>query len=65
MKNNIKVFLGGTCNDSTWRDKLIPLLEDNGINYFNPVVDDWNKEAQLNEIKERSDCGLLFIYNNT
>jgi len=45
-----KVFLGGTCNDSTWRDDLIPKLK---IDYFNPVVDDWNEEAQQEEIKER------------
>ena len=22
-----KVFLGGTCNESTWRDKLIEMLK--------------------------------------
>ena len=27
-----KVFLGGTCNDSIWRDKLIEMLT---IDYFN------------------------------
>lgn len=32
-----KVFLSGTCNESTWRDELIKLLE---IDYFNPVVKD-------------------------
>jgi len=31
-----KIFLGGTCNNSTWREQLIPMLQ---INYFNPVVD--------------------------
>ncbi len=55
----MKVFLGGTCNGSTWREKLIPNLK---IDYFNPLVSDWNKEAQLNEIteKNRSDF-LLFV----
>ena len=33
-----KVFLGGTCNESTWRNELIPLLENAGVEYFNPVV---------------------------
>lgn len=46
----MKIFLGGTCNESTWRDNLIKLLE---IDYFNPVVDDWNEEAYQNELKER------------
>jgi len=38
----MRVFLGGTCNKSTWRQRLIKLLK---IDYFNPVVDDWNEEA--------------------
>jgi hypothetical protein len=48
-----KVFLGGTCNGSTWRDELIKKLK---IEYFNPVVDDWNEEAQKKEIYEREHC---------
>ncbi len=50
FKRNKKVFLGGTCNDSTWRKKLIKLLK---IDYFNPVVDDWDERAQKEEIKQR------------
>ena len=46
----IKIFLGGTCADSEWRDLLIPLLN---INFFDPRVDDWNEEAQKNERHER------------
>jgi hypothetical protein len=49
----VKVFLGGTCNESVWREKLIPMLD---IDYFNPVVDDWNEECQLREIEERENC---------
>ena len=48
-----RVFLGGTCNESTWRNDLIPQLK---IGYFNPVVDDWDEEAQQQEIKERKAC---------
>ena len=48
-----KVFLGGTCNDSQWRDQLIPLL---AIDYFDPVVDDWTEAAQQEEIKQRETC---------
>lgn len=44
------VFLGGTCNDSTWREELIPQLT---INYFNPVVPDWNEEAYKRELEAR------------
>ena len=49
----MKVFLGGTCNESTWRDELIELLE---IGYFNPVVDDWTPECQAEEIRQRAEC---------
>jgi len=49
----IKVFLGGTCGDSKWRDSLMPLLK---INYFNPVVEDWTEKCQAEEIKQRVEC---------
>ena len=47
-KKQITVFLGGTCNESTWREELIPMLC-NAVDAFNPVVDDWNETAQANE----------------
>jgi len=53
MVSMIKVFLGGTCNDSDWRDRLIPMLE---IEYFNPVVEDWTPECQDEEIRQRKEC---------
>jgi hypothetical protein len=52
----MKVFLGGTCNESTWRKKLIPLLQ---IEYFNPVVKDWTPECQAEEIKQRETCDIV------
>ena len=48
-----KVFLGGTCVESTWREKLIPLLK---INYFNPVVEDWTPECMEEELRQRDTC---------
>jgi len=51
-----RVFLGGTCNGSLWRDRIIVHLRDEGISYFNPVVDDWNDTAQYEELRERSIC---------
>jgi hypothetical protein len=53
-----KVFLGGTCNESTWRDKLIPLLK---IDYFNPVVDDWTLECQEEEYRQKEICDI-YLY---
>lgn len=48
-----RVFLGGTCNGSTWREDLIPLLE---MDYFNPVVKDWTPECQVEEVRQREIC---------
>ena len=48
MVDMVTVFLGGTCNGSKWRDKFIPMLSSR-FDPFNPVVDDWNEEAQREE----------------
>lgn len=48
-----KVFLGGTCNKSTWRDVLIPQLK---VQYFNPVVDVWTDEDYHEELHQRKTC---------
>ena len=53
-----KVFLGGTCNESTWRNELIPLLEKAGVEYFNPVVDNWTLECQEEEYRQKEICDL-------
>ena len=53
---NKRCFLGGTCNGSKWRDELISKLK---IDYFNPVVDDWNEEAYQKELYEREHCDYV------
>ena len=56
------VFLGGTCNNSTWRDELLPMLDSEKIDAFNPVVDDWNEEAQANEdYHKANDEYMLYV----
>lgn len=59
----MKVFLGGTCIGYDWRSKLIPKLN---CDYYNPIVKDWNEEAQLRELQERktSDFVLYTITND-
>ncbi len=51
-----RVFLGGTCADSTWRGQMIIHLQEQGLDWFDPVVEDWNEEAQENERRERAEC---------
>ena len=52
----MKVFLGGTCNESTWREFVKARLE---CDYFDPVVDDWNEEARKRERYEREHCDYV------
>ena len=55
----MKVFLGGTCNESTWRNRMIRCLYDEGVDYFNPVVPDWTEACMKQEIQERKTCDLV------
>lgn len=59
-----RIFLGGTCANSTWRDELIPELDKLGYSYFNPVVPDWTPECQdieKMEKDEKCDCHLYIL----
>ena len=58
MKTQNRIFLGGTCNNSTWRDKLMRLVQ---VDMFNPVVEDWTPECQENEMDEKDNkCNIHF-----
>lgn len=60
------VFLGGTCDDSKWRNKFIPMLDKTKIDYFNPIVSDWNEEARVNELYHReNDDYVLYVLSRT
>ena len=57
------VFLGGTCNGSTWRDELMPKLDPSKVSAFNPVVEHWDEKAQAEEDfhKENDDFTLYVL----
>ena len=48
-----KVFLGGTCNGSLWRDDVIKKLK---IHYYNPCGETWTPEMMKEELKQREEC---------
>ncbi|XP_041481634.1 uncharacterized protein LOC121428834 isoform X2 [Lytechinus variegatus] len=60
------VFLGGSCRDSHWREKIvIPILRNNGMTYFNPVVPNWNLRYLPLEAQAKDNCNyLFFVINN-
>lgn len=54
----MKVFLGGTCNGSTWRNKLIRMLKPH-VDAFNPVVPNWTPACQEQEMRERDSADIV------
>lgn len=62
IKEKPTVGLFGTCNDSLWREYFLILLDKNKFDWFNPVVEDWNEEAQINEEFHKSnDEVIVFV----
>ena len=54
-----KIFLGGTCNNSTWRSEIEKLVQ---TPMFNPVVDNWNQECQAIEMDEKENKCNIHLY---
>lgn len=51
-----KVFLGGTCAETTWRDELIKVID---VDYFNPVVEDWTPDCiEIENHEKTSHCNI-------
>jgi hypothetical protein len=51
----MKVFLGGTCNESNWRNSIISMLN---VKFFNPVVDDLTPDYMAEELRQREECDI-------
>jgi hypothetical protein len=62
------VLLGGTVGNNNWRDNIYADLDERDVDasgLFNPVVADWNEEAQANEERHKvEDDFLLFFLGN-
>jgi len=63
VKETDTIFLGGSCNPTTWRaDVAIPLLEKNNVKYFNPQVENWTPDLMIQEqCAKKSAKVLLFV----
>ena len=60
MKNVVGLF--GTCGNSSWReDQVIPALKEANVDYFNPVVSDWNEEAMKNEAEHAATDKVIML----
>ncbi|XP_059614676.1 uncharacterized protein LOC132260518 [Phlebotomus argentipes] len=57
-----EVFLGGSCNPTTWRaDVAIPTLEKLGISFYNPQVSDWTPDLIELEHRAKEKARVLFF----
>ena len=57
-----RIFLGGTCAETTWRDELIEGLKQYDVEWFNPVVKDWTPECQAIEEDEKNNKCNVHLY---
>jgi hypothetical protein len=59
---NKQVFLGGSCNPTTWRmETAIPALEKAGIAFYNPQVADWHSELVALESAAKDESSILLF----
>ena len=59
-----RIFLGGTCAQTTWRDELIEKMSRDNYEaeWFNPVVKNWTPECQENEENEKNNKCNVHLY---
>lgn len=57
-----EVFLGGSCNPTTWRtDIAIPMLNNMGITFYNPQVSQWRPELLEAEYYAKENATVMFF----
>ncbi|CAF2380997.1 unnamed protein product [Rotaria sp. Silwood2] len=62
QQQNYQVFLGGSCNPTTWRrDQAIPYFQSRSVSYFNPQVADWTPDLIEIEHRAKELAPLLFF----
>jgi len=49
MNKKITIGLFGTCGNSTWRNRFMEAYDQRGIQYFNPLKEDWKPEDAILE----------------
>ena len=61
-KEALEVFLGGSCNPTTWRaDVAMPALKKLGISYYNPQVSQWTPDLIELEHRAKEKARVLFF----
>ena len=56
------VFLGGSCDPTTWRtDVVIPILQSKNVEFYNPQVKDWHSGLVALEREAKKKADVLFF----
>ena len=59
---DVAVFLGGSCNPTTWRrDIAVPLLTAHHVRFFDPQVAEWSPERIAMETRAKERAALVLI----
>lgn len=62
--NEKRVFLGGACGSTTWRENFMRVLDENGIAYYNPQVLEgrWHEGLiHVERIEKEEKCNVLLF----
>lgn len=64
--SSFQVFLGGSCNPTTWRKNIaIPFLKEANITFYNPQVPSWGPELlELEDQAKEASEVLFFVVDN-
>ena len=55
------IGLFGTCGNSLWRNSFMEVYDNKGINYFNPVKDDWKVEDAKIEAEHLANDDIILF----
>lgn len=62
--DNSQVVLFGSVGGNWREDHVIPLLDELGVSYFNPVVDNWTPDMAQREAEAMKSCETVLIVIN-
>ena len=62
LQHDYQVFLGGSCNPTTWRhDQAIPYFQSRLVSFYNPQVAEWTPDLLEIEHRAKELAPLLFF----
>merc|ERR1711974_425277 len=60
------VFLGGSCNPTSWRkEQVIPILKESNIPFYDPQIDNWSDPAVPIEAQAKQLADVLLFVLDT